>query len=75
MRTWTGTVAVSSDQLPVVGEVPRMRGVYVAGGGSAFTLGPTFARLLADTIVEGRDAGDLADFSPARYEHLNSFMG
>jgi sarcosine oxidase subunit beta len=75
VRTWTGTVAVSSDQLPVVGEVPRMRGVYVAGGGSAFTLGPTFARLLADTIVEGRDAGDLADFSPARYEHLNSFMG
>jgi sarcosine oxidase, subunit beta len=75
VRSWTGTVAVSSDQLPVVGEVPRMRGVYVAGGGSAFTLGPTFARLLADGIVGGNNAPDLADFSPARYEHLNSFMG
>lgn len=75
VRTWTGTVAVSSDQMPVVGEVPRMRGVYVAGGGSAFTLGPTFARLLAESIVQGWDAADLADVSPARYEHLNSFMG
>lgn len=75
LRTWTGTVAVSSDQLPIVGEVPRMRGVYVAGGGSAFTLGPTFARLLAEEIVSGRPAPDLVDFSPARYDHLNSFMG
>jgi sarcosine oxidase subunit beta len=75
LRTWTGTVAVSSDQLPIVGEVPRMPGVHVAGGGSAFTLGPTFARLLADEALTGKPAPDLADFSPARYEHLNSFMG
>jgi sarcosine oxidase subunit beta len=75
VRTWTGTVAVSSDQLPIVGEVPRIPGVYVAGGGSAFTLGPTFARLLVDGIVSGTKAADLVDFSPARFEHLNSFMG
>jgi glycine/D-amino acid oxidase-like deaminating enzyme len=75
IRTWTGTVAVSSDQLPIVGQVPRTPGVYVAGGGSAFTLGPTFARLLSQEIVSGNSAPDLADFSPARFEHLNSFMG
>lgn len=75
IRTWTGTVAVSSDQLPIVGEVPRMPGVYVAGGGSAFTLGPTFARLLAGEILSGRRTEEFQYFSPARYEHLNSFMG
>ena len=75
IRTWTGTVAVSSDQLPIVGEVPRMPGVHVLGGGSAFTLGPTFSRMVAQEIVSGGSAPELADFSPARFEHLNSFMG
>lgn len=74
LRVWTGVTALSADQLPIVGEIPRMRGCYVAAGGSAFTLGPTFARLLSESIA-GRP-GDLpALVSPARFDHLNSFMG
>lgn len=74
IRTWTGVTAISADQLPIVGEVPSMPGCWVAGGGSAFTLGPTFARLMAQAMA-GRPAPELDIVSPARFEHLNSFMG
>ncbi|PEQ13583.1 FAD-dependent oxidoreductase [Novosphingobium sp. PC22D] len=74
IRSWTGVTAISADQLPIVGEVPSMPGCWVAGGGSAFTLGPTFARLMAQAMG-GRAAPELDIVSPARFEHLNSFMG
>lgn len=74
IRSWTGTTAISADQLPIVGEVPRMPGCWIAGGGSAFTLGPTFARLVA-LAMAGKPADELDIVSPARFEHLNSFMG
>ena len=74
LRSWTGVTAISADQLPIVGEVPRMPGLYVAAGGSAFTLGLTFARLLAGAM-SGQPAPELAIVSPARFEHLNGFMG
>ena len=74
IRSWTGVTAVSADQLPVVGEVPRLPGFWIAGGGSAFTLGPTFARLIA-RAMRGDAVPELAFVSPARFDHLNSFMG
>ncbi len=74
LRSWTGVTAISADQLPIVGEVPRMPGLYVAAGGSAFTLGLTFARLLAGAM-RGQVVPELAIVSPARFEHLNGFMG
>lgn len=46
----------------------------MAAGGSAFTLGPTFARLLARRILDEPEER-LEIFSPARFGHLNSFMG
>jgi len=74
IRSWTGVTAVSGDQLPVVGQVPRMPGLWIAGGGSAFTLGPTFARLIAQAMG-GQAMPELDFVSPARFDHLNSFMG
>jgi sarcosine oxidase, subunit beta len=74
LRSWTGVTAISADQLPVVGEVPRMPGLWVAAGGSAFTLGLTFARLLS-AAMSGHATPELAIVSPARFEHLNGFMG
>jgi glycine/D-amino acid oxidase-like deaminating enzyme len=74
IRSWTATTCISADQLPIAGEVPRKPGLFVVGGGSAFTLGPTLARLVADAML-GRTDPKLAIVSPARFEHLNSFMG
>ncbi len=76
LRTWTAVTAVTSDQLPLVGEVPRLPGLFVAAGGSGFTLGPTFGRLIADCMLDRAEATEaLSVVSPARFEHLNSFMG
>ncbi len=76
LRTWTGATSVTADQLPLVGPVRALPGLYVATGGSGFTLGPTFARLLAAQILGDAEAADaLRIVSPARFDHLNSFMG
>lgn len=74
IRSWTGITAITSDQLPIAGPVPRMPGLWVAAGGSAFTLGLTFARMLAEAM-SGGEQDALALLSPARFEHLNGFMG
>lgn len=74
IRSWTGVTAISSDQLPIVGQVPRIPGLWLASGGSAFTLGLSFARLMADAMA-GRRAPELSIVSPARFDHLNGFMG
>ncbi len=74
LRTWTGTVAVTSDQLPLLGEVPEAPGFFVAGGGSTFTLGPTCARLISRLILEGRSPLPIDLYSPARFSHINGFM-
>ncbi|BBU55945.1 hypothetical protein KU6B_22100 [Mameliella alba] len=67
IRGWVGTTPVTEDQLPLVGPVPDMPGAFVATGGSAFTLGPSFAEALA-ALVSGRTPEtDLSNFDPARY--------
>ncbi|MEV7429891.1 FAD-binding oxidoreductase [Nocardioides sp. NPDC092400] len=67
LRTWVGTTTVTPDQLPLVGAVPDAPGAFVATGGSAFTLGPSFAQVLTD-LVQGRPAGtDLTPYDPRRY--------
>lgn len=67
LRTWVGTTTVTPDQLPLVGSVPGCPGVFVATGGSAFTLGPSFARVLSE-MVQGRPPSmDLSPYDPRRY--------
>jgi glycine/D-amino acid oxidase-like deaminating enzyme len=73
LRTWTGTTCISADQLPIVGEIAAAPGLFVAAGGSLFTLGPVLARLLAQTIVQGVAVEELAMFQPRRFAHLDAF--
>ncbi len=68
VRSWVGTTTITPDQLPLVGPVRGCPGVFVATGGSAFTLGPSFARSLVD-LAGGRTPGvDLAPYDPQRFE-------
>jgi sarcosine oxidase subunit beta len=74
IRSWTGTTCISADQLPIVGMIDAAPGLYVAAGGSMFTLGPLLARLLSQQIVAGDDGPDaMAMFLPRRFNHLNAF--
>lgn len=67
LRTWVGTTTITPDQLPLVGPVHGRPGVFVATGGSAFTLGPSFARVLSE-LVQGKPPSiDLAPYDPGRY--------
>ncbi|WP_394199635.1 NAD(P)/FAD-dependent oxidoreductase [Litoreibacter albidus] len=67
IRSWVGTTTVTPDQLPLVGPVPGQPGAFVATGGSAFTLGPSFAQALAALIECRLPETDLQAFDPARY--------
>jgi sarcosine oxidase subunit beta len=67
LRSWVGTTTVTPDQLPLVGPVPECPGVYVATGGSAFTLGPSFSKALVDLAVGRRPSHDLAPYHPLRF--------
>ncbi|MGV8912058.1 MAG: NAD(P)/FAD-dependent oxidoreductase [Rhodoglobus sp.] len=72
LRTWVGTTTLTPDQLPLVGAVPNAPGMFVATGGSAFTLGPSFARVLTELVL-GRPASiDLAPYAPSRYRSQNA---
>lgn len=75
LRSWTGTVGVTSDQLPLLGEVREAPGFFVATGGSAFTLGLTYAALLAELIDTGGTALDVDIYAPRRFGHINMYMG
>jgi sarcosine oxidase, subunit beta len=67
IRSWVGTTAATPDQLPLVGPVAGSPGVFVATGGSGFTLGPSFAKVLSG-LVAGRDPEvDLAPYDPVRF--------
>lgn len=56
-----------ADGRPIVGDLPEVRGVFVAVTHSAVTLGPLIARLLAEQIVLGRVPLLLAPYRPHRF--------
>lgn len=74
LRTWTGTTGVTPDQVPLLGEVPEAPGFYVATAGAAFTLGPTYARLISELMLDGQPSQSIDLYSPARFSHINNFM-
>lgn len=68
VRTWPGRVNETPDALPVLGEHPRMPGLFTAAfPWMGFTCGPITARITVDLLL-GRDPGfDLSPFSAGRF--------
>jgi len=71
IRAWSGITAITTDHVPLLGEISRRPGLFIATGGSAFTLGPTFARQMSELILTGRPSLSLDAYSPRRFAHLN----
>ena len=65
---WSGSRPMSADGLPLLGRPRRFTNVVVAGGHGmyGFTLAPATAAVVADLVVDGRNALDLAAFDPDR---------
>ncbi len=66
-RTWAGLMPFSVDGLPLVGPVPDLPGLYLAGGlaSSGFGRGPMTGRLVASMVLGGDPLPDFpeVDFS------------
>ncbi len=66
---WLGHRPAPSDSLPLIGEVPRHRGIFLAFGHHhvGLTTGPKTGRLLA-AMVNGETPGlDMTPYTPARF--------
>jgi glycine/D-amino acid oxidase-like deaminating enzyme len=75
LRTWAGITVLAPDLLPILGEAEPAHGFYVAAGGTGFTYGPTYARLISERILTGTSSYPLDPFSPARFGGVNAVTG
>ncbi|MGX5732900.1 NAD(P)/FAD-dependent oxidoreductase [Bosea thiooxidans] len=68
-ESWGGLIDATPDAVPVIGEVPRLPGFFIASGfsGHGFGIGPGAGRLIAD-LVSGR--APMIDPKPFRLERF-----
>jgi D-amino-acid dehydrogenase len=68
VSAWAGLRPMTADGLPVIGELPGSRGLFVAAGHGMLgvTLAPATAALLAPLVLDGNAAPELAPFDPGR---------
>jgi len=68
-ESWAGMVETTPDVVPVMGEVPKLPGFYIATGfsGHGFGLGPGAGKAMAGLLTRG-DAG--VDIAPLRLDRF-----
>ena len=69
VRQWAGYIDATPDLVPVIGEVPSLRGLVLATGfsGHGFAMGPIAGRLVSELIVDGKSSLDLSGFRFSRF--------
>ena len=68
LRTWAGFDARTPDEVPIFGEVPGHKGLFVIGAGQGgFTTGPAYGRFMAELLMTGKTSDIVAEFSLARF--------
>ncbi len=72
MTEWMGHRPAPADSIPVIGEVPGVRGAYTGFGHHhiGLTGGPKTGRLLAQMISGRQPNQDLSVYAPARYAQV-----
>lgn len=70
LRTWAGTLAMTTDDVPIIGPVDGIEGYVLATGfsGHGFCLGPLVGKLLSEHIVDGKPSMPLDNFRLSRFE-------
>ena len=68
-KEWMGHRPAPADSIPVIGEIPGVKGAFTGFGHHhiGLTGGPKTGRLLAQMIAEKQPNLDLTAYSPARY--------
>ncbi len=65
------------DNLPLIGETPEVRGLFVAAGmnSQGILLGPGVGRAVAEWIAEGGPTMDLGELAPGRFSRPQASPG
>jgi glycine/D-amino acid oxidase-like deaminating enzyme len=68
-KRWAGYIDATPDLVPVIGEVPGLRGFVLATGfsGHGFAMGPIAGRLVSELIVDGKTSLDISGFRFSRF--------
>jgi sarcosine oxidase subunit beta len=69
-RGWAGSYEISPDNHPLLGEVPGLKGFFLANGfsGHGFQHSPAAGKVLADLILGEKPFIDIDCLSPERFE-------
>ena len=67
--TWLGHRPSTTDSLPIIGELPKHKGVYAGFGHQhlGLTAGPKTGRLLAQIVTGQKPNLNMTPFDPSRY--------
>jgi sarcosine oxidase subunit beta len=71
IRTFAGLRPYSHDDLPILGEVPSIKGLFIATGhcGNGIALAPVTGKIIADLITKGKSSIKNIDrFSVSRFK-------
>jgi glycine/D-amino acid oxidase-like deaminating enzyme len=66
VRSWAA-MNIDIDGAPILGEDPRMPGLFHAVTSNGYTLGPIMGRITADLMLRGRTDRDVTVFSISRF--------
>ncbi len=72
LDAWGGYIDATPDAVPVIGEVPRIPGFFIASGfsGHGFGIGPGAGRLVADIVTGATPSVDMRPFRLDRFRRL-----
>jgi len=66
LRSWTGALGATEDEMPVIGQLTDRPGLYVAGGTYSFTFAPLWARVLRQFLTGTEPEVSVDDLGPER---------
>lgn len=71
IRTFSGLRPFTPDNLPILSEVPQVKGLFVAAGheGDGIALAPITGKVMAQLIIENTSEVDLEPFKLARFNN------
>ena len=69
-RTWAGIIDATPDAVPVLGEVPGVKGFIFGTGfsGHGFAMGPGAGQVLSELILDGKTSVDIHPLRYSRFE-------
>ena len=70
LRSWSGALGATADEMPIIGEVPGLEGLFVAGGTYAFTFAPLWAKTLLALILRRTPEVDVSDLGVGRLMNI-----